>query len=610
MTGDGIGGVNVTRGIGGFSMAYLSGRLRPSAVLDDVLSHIAAVDDQLCSFVAIDVGNARNAAAAAEAEINGGRWRGPLHGVPVGVKELFDVAGLPATYGSQARAGAAAAADSEVVRRLRRAGAVIVGLTRSHEFGWGITTQHPDGTGTRNPCNPDFVSGGSSGGSAAAVAAGLVPAAVATDTGGSVRIPSAFCGVAGIKPTFGRIPRDGVMPLAPSLDTPGFIARSPADLAILLTATAGASRSDPATRIPNMADAGPMPATLVSRRVGVSPDLVDTAMAARHAAAYQHALDVLSGLGAEIVELRLPAARQYREVFNVIQMAEAYDVHNRQFGLFPDHAAAYGEDVRRRLERARSVDIGTYLAAGERRLRLVAALDAALASVDVLLTPVNPCVPPRRNDPDHVMAPDGTRQPLRDIIMGYTVPQNLAGVPTVTIRAGTDDIGLPCGVQLTAARGQDLPALQLAEVLDRELSELRRRHRVVRCATPGCSRLGTGRAMVLADRPALRLRSAPSACGGILMTTEQQDQQTTTTSNDAATWLAIVGIILVFGGAIAWFTTVTTSQQCLAGQVPIPCEVSVYWHGIGAGGFLVGAMMIIAAIVVGAISKLIKSGEG
>lgn len=456
-------------GIAGLSSAYLSGRLSPSAVLEDTLSRIAAVDDQLCSFVAIDADRARNTAAAAEAELKSGRWGGPLHGVPLGVKELFDVAGLPATYGSRARAGAVAASDSELVRRLRRAGAIVVGLTRSHEFGWGITTQHPDGTGTRHPYDPDFISGGSSGGSAAAVAVGLVPAAVATDTGGSIRIPSAFCGVAGIKPTFGRLPRDGSVALAPSLDTPGFIARTPADLVILLTATAGLCASDPATRIPDMADAGPLPTTLTGRRVGVSPDLVDTAMAAPHAAAYQHARDVLSGLGAETVELRLPAARLYREAFNVIQMAEAYDVHHRRLALFPDRAPAYGEDVRGRLERARSVDIGSYLAACESRLHLVAALDAALASVDVLLTPVNPVAAPRRADPDHVTAPDGTRQLFRDFIMGYTVPQNLAGVPTVTIRAGTDDMGLPCGVQLTAARGQDLVALQLAEVLDRAL---------------------------------------------------------------------------------------------------------------------------------------------
>jgi len=197
-------------GIGGLSQGYLSGRLSPSAVLDDALAGIAAIDDDLSAFVAIDADGAR-----AAAELKRGRWRGQLHGVPIAVKELFDVAHLPATYGSHALAGAVASADAEVIRRLRRAGAVIVGLTRSHEFGWGITTEHPSGAGTRNPWHPDFISGGSSGGSAAAVAAGLIPAALASDTGGSIRIPAALCGVAGIKPTFGRIPRDGCVPLAP-----------------------------------------------------------------------------------------------------------------------------------------------------------------------------------------------------------------------------------------------------------------------------------------------------------------------------------------------------------------------------------------------------------
>jgi aspartyl-tRNA(Asn)/glutamyl-tRNA(Gln) amidotransferase subunit A len=456
-------------GIGGLSRAFLSSRLTPSAALEATLDRIAAADAQLCSFVAIDAERARRAAAAADAELNDGRCRGPLHGVPVGVKELFDVEGLPATYGSQARAGAVALADSEVVRRLRRAGAVIVGLTRSHEFGWGITTLRPNGSGTRNPHHPDFVCGGSSGGSAAAVAAGLVPAAVATDTGGSIRIPAALCGVAGLKPTFGRVPRDGCVPLAPSLDTPGFIARTPADLAILLTACAGLSPSDPVTRIAGMARQRPVDATLAGCRVGVCEDLLGTPLAAPHAAAYQRAIDVLSELGARIAQLRLPSAGQYQEAFNVIQMAEAYDVHHRRLALFPDRASAYGDDVRGRLERARSVDIGAYLAAGERRLHLAGALDAALASVDVLLTPVNPTAPPRRTDPDHVTAPDSTRKPFRDVIMGYTVPQNLAGVPAVTVRAGTDNNGIPCGVQLTAARGGELTALRLAEMLDKEM---------------------------------------------------------------------------------------------------------------------------------------------
>jgi len=456
-------------GVAGLARGYLAGRLSPSAVLDDALAGIAAVDDDLSAFVAIDADGARRAAAAAEAELKGGRWRGPLHGVPIAVKELFDVAHLPATYGSDALAGAVAAADAEVVRRLRRAGAVIVGLTRSHEFGWGITTQHPGGAGTRNPRHPDFIPGGSSGGSAAAVAAGLIPAAVASDTGGSIRIPAALCGVAGIKPTFGRIPRDGCVPLAPSLDTPGFIARTPDDLAILLEASAGWSAADPASLIPRMADPGPWPSTLAGRRVGVSPDLLGTAIAAPHLAAYERTMDVLSGLGATIVELRLPAAAEYWDAFTAIQMAEAYDVHHRQLGLFPGRAADYGQDVRLRLERAASVDMGTYFAACDRRRHLAAALDVALASVDALLTPVNPCTPPRRADPDHITAPDGTRQPFRDILMGYTVPQNLAGVPSVTIRAGTDEMGLPCGVQLTSARGQELAALRLAEILDREL---------------------------------------------------------------------------------------------------------------------------------------------
>jgi len=217
-----------------------------------------------------------------------------------------------------------------------------------------------------------------------------------------------------------------------------------------------------------MARGEPPPVTLAGRRVGVSQDLHDGPIAAAHAAAYQRTIDTLCGLGAQLTEIRLPPAAQYREAFTVIQMAEAYDVHHRKLGLFPASASAYGADVRGRLERARSVDIGTYLAACERRLHLADAMHAALASVDVLVTPVNPGTPPRRDDPDHVTGPDGARRPFRDVIMGYTVPQNLAGVPAVTVRAGTDEAGIPCGVQLTTARGSELLGLRLAEVLERE----------------------------------------------------------------------------------------------------------------------------------------------
>jgi Asp-tRNA(Asn)/Glu-tRNA(Gln) amidotransferase A subunit family amidase len=219
-----------------------------------------------------------------------------------------------------------------------------------------------------------------------------------------------------------------------------------------------------------MAPEEPLAGTLAGRRVGVSQDLHDVPLAAAHAAAYQRTIETLGGLGAQITEVRLPQAAQYRDAFTVIQMAEAYDVHHRTLVLFPASASAYGADVRGRLERARLVDIGTYLAASERRLYLADALHAALARVDVLVTPVNPGTPPRRDDPDHVIGPDGARRPFRDVIMGYTVPQNLAGVPAVTIRAGTDERGIPCGVQLTAARGNEFTALRLAEILEQAMA--------------------------------------------------------------------------------------------------------------------------------------------
>ncbi|MDE0668511.1 MAG: amidase, partial [bacterium] len=195
---------------------YAAGEAEPSEVLAATLERIERLDGALGAFSEVTAERAVAEATERTEELRRGESRGPLHGVPVAIKELFDVAGAVGDYGSDVLAGRVPDADAESVRRLREAGAVIVGVTRSHEFGWGITSQHATRPSPRNPWNLERVPGGSSGGSAAAVAAGMVPAAVASDTGGSVRIPATYCGTAGIKPTLGRISRAGGAALAPT----------------------------------------------------------------------------------------------------------------------------------------------------------------------------------------------------------------------------------------------------------------------------------------------------------------------------------------------------------------------------------------------------------
>ena len=443
------------------------GTLTSGELLAQCLEAIEDVDARVGAFTWL------NDAAPAEADVldrerTAGKIRGPLHGIPIGVKELFDVAGAPATYGSLVLAPTPAVADGEVVRRLRDAGAVVVGTTRSHEFGWGITTQHETRGSTSNPWDLARVPGGSSGGSAAAVAAGMVPLAVASDTGGSIRIPATFCGVAGIKPSYGRISKRGGVSLAPSLDTPGFIAPSVADLYAALLVTSGIDRHDPSTVL---ADLSPLHherdvTSLDGVRIGHSRDLFELSTRTSRVVDYEAALRHACDMGAELVELELPRARRFRETFAIIQMADAITIHRDVIATFPECEDRYGPDVRSRLNAASDITVSQLLGAVAEARVLHADRLTGLNSVDVLLSPVSTVAPPLKADPDNAF--DGHAPvPLREAVMGFTTPQNLTGLPTVAFPFGLSEDGLPVGFQITARKGHELLALRAAAMLER-----------------------------------------------------------------------------------------------------------------------------------------------
>lgn len=447
----------------------------PQQLVASCLARIEAIDGDVGAFTWLDP-TAMDQADALGRELEAGRSRGPLHGIPIGIKELFDVAGAPTTYGSLLLPGVPAQLDAELVRRLREYGAVIIGTTRSHEFGWGITTQHASRGSTRNPWDLDRVPGGSSGGSAAAVAAGMIPLAVGSDTGGSIRIPSAFCGVAGIKPSYGRISKAGAVSLAPSFDTPGFIAPRVRDLIDALLAASGVDPHDPATVIAEldpfpredverMNDAAREPRSLAGIRVGYSPQLLELTSTTDRVGDFHAALTAAGELGAELVELALPPAGDFRRAFAVIQMADAVTVHRDVLATYPTRAQDYGMDIRGRLEAASDVDVSGLLGAVAQARRLHAALLSGLQGVDVLLSPISTVPPPLCSDPDNVQI-DGSSIPLREAVMGLTTPQNLTGLPTVAFPFGLSTDGLPVGIQATAAKGGELMALRVAAQLE------------------------------------------------------------------------------------------------------------------------------------------------
>lgn len=435
---------------------YRTGTLSPVEAVDACLDRIEALNDRLGAFTVMTAERARSEAADRSRELASGDLRGPLHGVPVAVKEMFDVAGAETTFGSDLFSGRVPPRDAAAVASLRNAGAIVLGLTRTHEFAWGITTVHETRGATRNPWARDRIAGGSSGGSAAAVAAGMAPIALGTDTGGSIRIPAAFCGITGVKPTFGKVDTSGVCPLAPSLDHVGPLGRTVEDCAAVL-----ATISDVA--VPQWRD------DLAGLVVVCAPDLHVFGPQSDHLTVFDDALAIIEELGGTIEERGYKGAATIYPTYSVLQRHEAFEVHTDLLGTYPDRAAGYSPPLRRHLEAASNVTDEDYLEAASERDRIRARFRALLMNADVLVTPV------AGGSPSTVARPDtGTLEgediPFRDLVLPYTVPQDVTGCPAVTVRAGTDDLGIPVGIQFTALPGRDGVAMAAARAFQRAVA--------------------------------------------------------------------------------------------------------------------------------------------
>jgi aspartyl-tRNA(Asn)/glutamyl-tRNA(Gln) amidotransferase subunit A len=409
---------------------YRARELSPVEVLDAVAQRIAEREPELNAFITLTLDTARDEAIAAEKAYASNTAR-RLEGIPLAIKDLFDTAGVRTTYGSKIFAGHVPDTDAAAVRLVKQAGAIVVGKTLTHEFAWGITSANPHFGPARNPYDPERVPGGSSGGSGVALATGMCALALGSDTGGSIRIPAAFCGVSGLKPTYGRVSTTGVWPLAPSLDHAGPMARTPADVRLLFDVLA---ISPPAGGV---------------RRIAVCPDLHIHALDPD----LQRAFDAVIGtLDAEVVEVAFPNAGDIHPAFQILQAAEAAHTHRH---LFPAHADEYGADVRARLER-NEVTLRDYLDAEEVRVAVHASFARVFEQADLLLTPVHATAPERIGD---------RSEDFRNRVLTYTVPQDVAGLPACAVPAGFDDLRLPIGVQLTGPSGAEQTVLAAAEAL-------------------------------------------------------------------------------------------------------------------------------------------------
>lgn len=405
--------------------AFASRELSPTEAFDDCVARIEERNGELRAFVALDLDRARQEAQRRRRVLDGMRpgtpipdtW--PLFGVPVGVKDLFDTSDLETACGSPMFAGRVPDRDAEVVRRLREAGAIVIGKTATHEFAWGITMRHARLGPTRNPVDPDRTPGGSSGGSAVAVAAGMVPLAVGTDTGGSIRLPAALCGVVGHKPTHGLVSLEGVWPLAPTFDHAGPFARTAEDAALLLEVMSGRRGA-------------PVPDGDLRFGFALPMEVAPPVEAALRA--------IASSLGA--VEVELPdALPAYAPLFG----REAVTTH-RNAGLWPSRRDEYDPTVAERMLIAERVTDGEVARAEQQAARVDAAMNAVFEDVDLVVSPVCAWAPPPRLDDDVDFRPAVT--PLACL-------QDLLGLPACAFPAGTDDEGMPIGLQLTGPRGTD-----------------------------------------------------------------------------------------------------------------------------------------------------------
>ncbi len=428
-------------------------------VTDDCLARISAENLRLNAFITVLADQARADARRADDEMDAGRYRGPLHGVPVSLKDLIDLAGVPTTAASRVLEGHVAGDDAPVAARLREAGAIFLGKCNLHEFAFGTTSEDSAFGPVRNPWDPARSAGGSSGGSAAAVASGMGLASIGTDTGGSIRIPAAVCGCVGLKPTSGELPCDGIIPLSWTLDHVGPLARCVADAWLLFHVMAGVQN-------PRPLPAGRAPANAL--RLGIlAPyflDVLDDGVRV----AFEGACARLADSGVAFADRAVAHAADIATVYLHLQLPEASAYHARMLETRPD---LYTPPVRQRLEMGRYVLGEDYARARRGAGVLRQEVDAALAGVDALVLPTVPIAAQLLGRAS--MTIGGESHPVRALMLRLTQLFDITGHPAITLPCGRSKENLPVGLQLVGRHGHTDDLLALAATIESALAARR-----------------------------------------------------------------------------------------------------------------------------------------
>jgi aspartyl-tRNA(Asn)/glutamyl-tRNA(Gln) amidotransferase subunit A len=457
-------------------------KISPVEIATLFLDRIEKYNPTLNAYLTITRDAALAAARESEKRIEQKRSRGPLEGIPIALKDNIWTRGIRTTAGSKFLDNFVPEEDATVAARLRRAGAVLLGKTNLHEFAYGVSTNNPHFGPTRNPWDITRIPGGSSGGSAAAIAAGLCVASVGTDTGGSIRIPAALCGIVGLKPTFGRVSCSGVVALAPTFDHVGPLARTAADAALILGIIAGRDALDAATlsqpRFKSFADVRQLQQRLRPQfskkrplRLGIPREYFFTGVSEDIREAVKSAVHSFEQLGAVIEEVSLPNINDGDDASTSIALAEAVHYHQSQ-GWFPAHSADYGDDVRKRLEMGLDVRAADYLAAREVQQRVRAEFDAVLTQVGAIIAPTTPITAPLIGE--NVVEIESAEEPVRGALIRLNRPANFTGLPAISLPCGWSEQNLPIGLQLIGRAWDEEHLSVIAQLFEQAHPEFRR----------------------------------------------------------------------------------------------------------------------------------------
>ena len=447
---------------GSLSKLVENKKVSPVEIIDAHLSRIDATEPILNSFITLLADESRIAARQAEKDIQSGKYKGPLHGIPVALKDLYNTAGVRTTSGSKIFDTFIPAEDCTVASKFHQAGAILIGKLNMHPFAYGPTGENLDYGHMHNPWNPEMITGGSSGGSGSAVAAGQCTITTGSDTGGSIRIPAALCGIVGLKPTYGLVSRWGLTALSWSLDHPGPMVRTVEDAAMTLNVMAGHDPKDIASAkvdIPDYTSA--LTGNVRGLRIGMPKEYFEAPLDPQVRKAVEDAISVLEGMGAEVKEVSFPLFNESQAISSTVLMSEATAFHR---DLLERDGHQLYEPVRQRLQAGLFISAADYLRAQQARTLLDQQGRRLLDDVDILAGPTEPITAPE------ILAPKVLAGEQEIGVVGaltqYTRPYNINGFPAISVPCGFSDTNMPIGLQLAGKPFDEMTVLRAAHAYE------------------------------------------------------------------------------------------------------------------------------------------------